>query len=292
MAPGMTPPAMLRSMRITTCRAVQITRASARRDWWALSERKGTWLTQMQAEPSPPTKEKASSAPGAAAEAEPEMRGGQQQARSQQEGLAAEAVAEHADGKGEKPGCQRRHAGDLADEILLVSEAQQVEVVEQREQRHAGVDRDAVEEEQPHGAVELPQAETAQGRGDGQGHRLPGGGARAHVSRAGGENRVQAAPLRRQGHAPGSGRVEQEALPGARYRVIPAGLCRGGRPFPGNKRRCRGPAVFAAAGSRPNSEGGRGRAGDRLAAPAFFRSAPVLTLSGSAPAGPVRRCRR
>ena len=49
-------------MRTTTWTADQTTIASARRDGWALSDRKGTWLTQMKALATPPTKEKASKA--------------------------------------------------------------------------------------------------------------------------------------------------------------------------------------------------------------------------------------
>lgn len=64
MTPGMKPPTKLKSMRTMICRADHIARASARRAGWALSERKGTWLTQTKAMATPPTNENASSAPG------------------------------------------------------------------------------------------------------------------------------------------------------------------------------------------------------------------------------------
>ena len=64
----------------------------------------------------------------------------QEQSRGNEKGFAAPAVAQHADGQGQQPTGQRRHARHLADEILLITQAQQVEVVEQRKERHPGVD--------------------------------------------------------------------------------------------------------------------------------------------------------
>ena len=56
--------------------------------------------------------------------AQAHLRNGQQQARGDEEGPAAEAVAEDAGGQREQAGRQRRHAGDLADEVLLIAQAQ------------------------------------------------------------------------------------------------------------------------------------------------------------------------
>jgi len=71
MIPGMKPPARLKTMRMTICSADQITRASARRDGRAFSDRNGTWLTQMKALPTPPTNDMANNAAGVVARQRP-----------------------------------------------------------------------------------------------------------------------------------------------------------------------------------------------------------------------------
>ena len=51
------------------------------------------------------------------------------------------------DAAGRSSSAQRCHAGDLPDKILLVTQTQEVEIIEQRKECHAGIYGNAVEKE-------------------------------------------------------------------------------------------------------------------------------------------------